>query len=167
MKLNEALFKVMLHLRNAFERDSESGTYEIQNGTIALQGEYGVGEWIAIVGSRLNGGVYVIKSEVANVYVLGNGTYDETPTKSEIFDGTIYRLAIPRMLLNVCEDIRNYKPPTAGGMEVTSESVLGMHSVTYASKDGRPLTWVDKFGKDLEQWREQFQTAAATRIFGG
>jgi len=159
MKLNESLFKVMLHIRNTFERDSESGTYEIQDGTITLQGEYVSGEWVAITGSRLNNGVYRIKV-VEGKLALTNGTDDDETVFNETFDGTIYRLAVPRMLLSVCEEVRNYKPS-----EVTSESVLGMHSVAYATNNGKPLTWQDKFSADLGQWREQFQTPTATRIF--
>lgn len=56
------LLPVMREVRNFFEISSESGEYEIKNGSITVTGRYVVGQYVAITGSILNDGVKRVES---------------------------------------------------------------------------------------------------------
>lgn len=51
----------MQECRNFFVHSSEDGTYTIEDGKINAKGDYIVGQYIRIMGSMLNDGVYLIE----------------------------------------------------------------------------------------------------------
>jgi len=156
--LNDTILEVMQELRNDFVVDGEHGEYNIDTGEITLQNDYISGEWVAIVGSKLNDGVYMVKVGDRS-HILTDGESNVTVTHDESFEGSVYRLRLPRLLISVCKDIQSYNPS-----DIVSERVDGDYSVTFATgKNGKPLTWQEKFSGELDQWRNQFHVSEVLR----
>lgn len=71
------LLPVMREVRNFFEISSESGEFEIKSGSIAVNGRYVVGQYVAITGSILNDGVKRVESITDGVisFTIPRGEY--------------------------------------------------------------------------------------------
>ena len=154
-KLNETMLNVIRYLHNGgiaahWLAGSESGSFTLNAGAIDLTGTYLVGEWIAIVGSRLNDGIYEV---VGGSVELGNGSDDEMPVSNETFDGAVYRLKFPSGFVQTCKRIMDYMNSPQGdpaNADVVSHSVVGFYSETRATgADGLPIGWEKKFASGL------------------
>jgi len=172
MKLNEAIFMVLRDLRNAFEGEKEEGVYAVKDDAINLKNEYKPGMWIAITGSVLNDGLYVLKkTSVSSLWQLTNGTDDDSPVQNEeSFNGSVWRLKPPGGFITLCKEIAEWFDSEAGrNRGVVSESVLGFHKVEFAmDKNGQVAGWDTLFANRIPgSWRKMWQTTAATTIFGG
>jgi hypothetical protein len=174
MKLNEFILMMIRHLRNAFEVSGSIGDYAIDDGSILLYEDYLVGEWIAIVGSRVNDGIYRIDESIPTTpltgkykYRLGNGTDAESPVTDEAFTGTVWSLKLPRSLVTLCGEIKAWMDSPAGKpTNITSESVVGFYSKTMAtSENGMPVGWEDVFKSRIHDgWREMFSSELVSSL---
>lgn len=84
------MYETMLTCNNYFERTSEYGDYTVLNNSIATcRGIYYTGQYVRIIGSLFNDGVYKITA-------LSNGTITLDGTlQDEAFNGYIVGLAVP------------------------------------------------------------------------
>jgi len=162
MKLNEVILVVMRELRRTFEIDSESGVYSIFNSEIQLRRDYIKGEWIIITGSRFNDGVYQLKRTLPDTpLLLTNGSDNGIAVEDEDdFQGTIWRLRLPRDFIALCKEINAFMDSPEGKQSaIVSENVVGVHSWSKATgKEGKPLGWQQLFGNRLSPWRRMFST---------
>lgn len=65
------LLSVMREVRNFFNISSESGGFEIKNGSISVTNKYVIGQYVAITGSILNNGVKRVESFQDGVISFG------------------------------------------------------------------------------------------------
>lgn len=137
------LEKILLHLRNWFAVDGgvHFGTYTVEEGCIELPFLQD-GQYFRIVGSVFNDGVH---------------KYPGTNLKPERFQGAIWALAIPREVLELCDEITAWqeKNGEAAIGPYQSES-FGGYSYTKATDavTGGVVTWQTAFRNRLNQWRK-------------
>ena len=164
MKVNQAVLMVLRHLRNAFETGKENGDFTITDGKVALAETYLSGEWVAITGSRLNDGIYRIKFD-AGEYLLTNGTDNELAVEDESFTGSVWRLGLPKDLIDLCKDVQAWLDSSAGqpgAGAITSESVVGFYSVKFATpkEGGNSGGWESAFANRINSgWRNMYGSA--------
>jgi len=145
--------QVMNEINNHFPRTLDAGKYTINGDTLtgALVANYQAGQYVYIIGSILNDGVYKI-TEVAP----GEITLDTT-LADEVGEFAVWGLAIPNAFLKIVEDIEAYqaKGPSDG---VASESI-GRYSVSYKNGGG----WRDIFKGRLDVYRCIYDTTKRPR----
>ena len=140
------------YLRNWFDRDRFIGRFEISNGVITplfnvaesflLDGQY-----IRIVGSLLNDGVYQ--------YHAGQPIEG---LRDEDFDGAVWSLAIPAEVVALDKEIDDWIKANgkASTSPFSSENLsAGSYSYSKASGDSiASLAWTSVFAPQLGQWRK-------------
>ena len=104
-------------------------------------------QYVLIIGSKINDGVYKVSSIVGNKLFI-EVDFDLTPEVPECF---VYSLAIPRQLLNLVSEIEAYNLKSSG---VSSES-LGDYSVNYGNENG-DVSWIVAFRKRLAPFRKVY-----------
>ena len=116
-----------------------------------------VDQYIRIVGTRLNDGVYKV-SAVGDNSVTVNSTLLDEESDQDLDYVTIYELNIPQKLLSLVDEMITWEassssPVTVGNIQ--SEK-LGPHSITYAKtgSSNKPVTVFDVFGGRLKRWRK-------------
>lgn len=119
------LTDVLKHLGNYFERDFELGDFSISANTIAVSKTYKAGQYVRIMDSLLNDGVYKVLSFSAGVMTIDGTLADET------FNGYIVSLAVPSNVVDISQQMQDYQAMTAKG--IASESVPN-YSVSYSSQ---------------------------------
>ena len=141
------------YLRNYFDRERYFGDFTISNGVITGSVSLALleNQYIRIVGSRLNDGVYKYKS--AGI----------TGLSDEAFNGAIWSLAIPKDVIDLNAEIDAWKAKYGGvdsaAMSPFSSESFGGYSYTkaqgFASTGGGMLTdWQSLFASRLSQWRK-------------
>ena len=143
------------HLRNWFERDKYIGDFTISNGVIIPLGKSMNllnGQYIRIVGSILNDGVYQYSTESSI-----SGLKDET------FHGAVWSLAIPKELVAIDKEIDAWQAKN-GDVESASMSPFNSESFggySYTKSSGRSEEsnsglggWQNAFANRLSQWRK-------------
>ena len=130
--------------------DIHSGTYTIENGSIALPFLI-VGQYFRIVGSAMNDGVY---------------EYPATDLAAETFTGAIWAMKVPRAVRDIAVEAEalEAKNKDALNSPFQSENVIGVYSYTktISYQSGGAQTGVDSwlfgrygvFGARLNQWRK-------------
>ena len=143
----------MEYLHNYFYKFKEKGKFKIEFNTISanekeLRGTYYVGQYVRIIGSSVNDGIY----EVVAVQEDGlTGITLKGCLKDEIFEGYICSLAIPKAFRELVVDIQAYidkQEPSA----MVSES-FGGYSYTKGTINGQLATWQNVFFNDLKPYR--------------
>jgi len=143
------LYEICEHLHNFFDtRDGEyidrtAGTFAISSGVISpLSSSLIAGQYIRIVGSLLNDGIYLLPSN-STISTL----VDET------FTGAVFGLAIPRDLVTLDSEISAYVAanPASG---YVSESFGGWSGTRATGANGAPLSWKSVFAARLNRWRK-------------
>lgn len=140
------------YLRNYFLRDDKDkhfGEFEIASGVI-LPSDLGLLEdqYIRIVGSVLNDGVYQYKS--AGIQGL----------KDESFNGAIWALAIPKEVVDLNAEIdtwrAKYEAVDGAAMSPFTNESFGGYSYTKStgSADAGVGGWQNAFANRLSQWRK-------------
>jgi len=115
-----------------------------------------VNQYIRIVGTRLNDGVYKV-SVVGDNSVTVNATLIDEESDEDLDYVTIYELNIPQKLLSLVTEMVTWEassssPVTVGNIQ--SEK-LGPHSITYAKNaSSKPITVFDVFGGRIKRWRK-------------
>ena len=110
-------------------------------------------QYIRILGSRLNDGVYKATGITDTVVTVGTPLIDE-----DYGYVTIYELAIPQKLLDIVDEMVTWEasgssPVTVGNIQ---SETLGPHSVTYAKtgSSNKPMTVFDTFNGRIKRWRK-------------
>ena len=143
------LNEICEHLHNFFDtRDGEfidrtADTFTISSGLISpLSSSLIAGQYIRIVGSLLNDGIYLLPSNFT-ISTLVN----------ETFTGAIFGLAIPRDLVTLDTEITAYVAanPASG---YVSESFGGWSGTRATGASGAPLSWKTVYGARLNRWRK-------------
>lgn len=135
------MYATLLACNNFFERSSEYGRYTISENAIAVRGDYKAGQYVRIMDSLLNDGVYKIASVEA-----GEITLTETLTDEE-FCGYIVGLAIPNEFITLAAKVEAF---TNRG--ISSESIPN-YSVSFNAKNG-----VEAYRSDLQAYMKPFQS---------
>lgn len=140
----ESLLK---YLNNFFYNFGEYGQHEISFNKITVKGVYYVGQYVKIVGSCVNDGVYqVLKVDSGTITLVGE-------LSNEAFTGTIFSLGVPGRLKEISEQIQEFnRQLTTNGF--ASES-FGDYSYTKATNaNGELVGWKDIFKDDLRPYRK-------------
>jgi len=147
------MYATLLACNNFFERSSEYGRYTISENAIAVRGDYKAGQYVRIMDSLLNDGVYKISTVEA-----GEITLDATLTDEE-FCGYIVGLAIPNEFITLAAKVEAF---TNRG--IASESIPN-YSVSFNAKNG-----VEAYRSDLQAYMKPFQSRYSflrwVRIYG-
>lgn len=146
--------EICLYCKNFFLKDHENsiyaGTYVIENGMIYPVNFLKVGQYFYIHGSVLNNGVYQYTGEAI------------AELQDEIFDGSVWEMAVPPAFLKLCEEItawraKNESADSQNMKPFSSESVSGVYSYSKAgtgsSESGGIMTWQDAFKSRLNKFR--------------
>ena len=143
------LNEICEHLHNFFDtRDGEyidrtAGTFEISDGVISpLSSSLVAGQYIRIVGSLLNDGIYLLPDD-----------FTIADLQDETFTGAIFGLAIPRDLVTLDSEISAYVTanPASG---YVAESFGGWSGTKATGANGAPLSWKSVFAARLNRWRK-------------
>lgn len=137
------------YLRNYFERAKCFGTFTITDGVITTTAEDFApleGQYIRVVGSYLNDGVY--QYTAAGIEGLQN----------ETFGGAVWLLAIPKEVVALDSEIDAWVDKYKSAIEspYSSESLTASsYSYTKGSSDSvGGVTWQKAFAARLSQWRK-------------
>ena len=126
--------------RNWFDVDRRIGRFEIENGTITLD-FLREGQFFRIVGSVFNDGVYKYD--------------DELELKDEVFDGAIWSMAVPNVVLDLVAKINQWETDNADTLNGAYQSEsFGGYSYSLGTSGGEGMTWQTHFKKDLERWQK-------------
>ena len=135
----QILTTVCRSLPRFFERSSESGTFTIENEILTGNAAtYLVGSYIAVTGSLINNGVYLVNDSM--ITLVG--------AKNEVFQGTIYQLAIPNDFLAMVEEIQ-------GNIETTAKVDQGITSFSFGGYSESRATTADGV---VASWREVYKS---------
>lgn len=111
--------EIMRKCNNYFYSFKERGKYTIANNTITVRGKYRAGNYIRIMGSMFNDGIYEVVGFLNGVVSVADELFNE-----EVELGTICSLVPPQdfkdIVARIVEAKREYKPK-----EYTSQSVEG------------------------------------------
>ncbi len=139
--------ELMLKCNNYFYRFREAGAYVISNNKIiGVRGKYAKGQYIRIINSILNDGVYKISAIAENEITIEEGLNDE------MFNGTICGLAVPSKFIDIANKIKAYDSEYKAS-DIISESVTGYSYTKATNKDGKALTGTDIYADEWKQYR--------------
>lgn len=151
------LDEIMRDINNHFARDRatdelfgyESNKYEIIDDTIAVWNKYVVGQFIAIVGSVLNDGVYEITDCYNGIIVVS-----PLPVADEIFEGTIFSLRVPREFLELAKEIDAFSQSRDGQASNIISASFGIQSQSFGTDaNGVRAGWQTVFRQKLHKYR--------------
>jgi len=137
------LNELLNHLKNWFVLSDgiRTGRYHVESGGIELPFLL-ENQYFRICGSVFNDGVY---------------QYPATGLTDEVFDGTVWALAIPKEILTLAEEIEVWqsKNSETSSSPYQSES-FGGYSYTRASDPvtGGAVSWQTAFRSRLNKWRK-------------
>lgn len=133
------------YLRNYFCKHKYFGIFTISNGTITYDGgemDLLPGQYIRIVGSVLNDGVYQY-----------SGTME---LSDEDFYGAVWSMAVPAELISLSGEIAEWTEKNKKVIEspYSSESYGGYSYTKATSGDGASYDWRTQFASRLKKWRK-------------
>jgi len=143
------LSEIMESINNYFinPKQVEKGNFRIENGIINVGNDYFIGQYIRIIGSILNDGVYLVSDNILTL----SGARDEA------FNGIVVGLTVPQAFIKLAEEIEKYEKSSSGIQKGFTSISIGSFSGSRASnKDGIPLVWQETFRKDLDKYRRMF-----------
>lgn len=149
--------KLLGSLNNYFYSFGEFGTHKIDFGRITVVGKYRVGQYVKVVGSTLNDGVYLVAQVNDGTISLNGDLIDEE------FEGTVFSLAIPRQLIDLADEIKEFKAQNVAGIYV-SESFEGYSYTRATNGRGGVATWKDVFKEDLRQYRKMVDSTRGVKM---
>ena len=135
--------RIMQEINNFFENSYEQGAFSITDDEIVVTGKYVRGQYIRIVDSILNDGVYKI------IRVQGQTITLEKELLNEDFEGYIVGLAVPRNFIDICNKISEFNNNNKG---IASESIPN-YSISY---DTTYKSGLEKYAKDLAIYRKPY-----------
>ena len=119
------LYDLMNKCNNYFICDYESGNFIIENKVIELNGVYKVNQYIRIVNSLFNDGIYKIVKITDNKIELDNAIDEE-------FNGYVCGLKVPSDFIKLLDKINVYESHIKKG--ISSESIPN-YSISYNNED--------------------------------
>ena len=132
-------------VNNYFEQTRIFGKFEIINGNIDLN-KYGIqeGQYIRIVGSVFNDGVYQYLIPPENELV------------DEIFDGSVWAMAVPSSVIAQTEEINQWLQENQSTLNSPYQSEsFGGYSYTLKTENAEGgLNWQTHFRRKLDRWRK-------------
>lgn len=138
------------YLKNWFEKDKYIGDITIQDNIILPTMPIQNGQYIRIVGSVFNDGIYQIPlAEGVNL-------------TDESFHGAVWLLAIPKEVLDLAKDIEAWQSKY-GGVDSQAMSPFNSESFggySYSKSSGSSAngivngTWQSAFSERLARWRK-------------
>ncbi len=137
------LEQLLGHLHNWFIDRTVSGSFDIRNGSIDVDGMQD-GQWFRIIGSVFNDGLHLAPA---------NDLHDES------FNGKVQLLAVPQAVVSLAEDIKAWCDDNAKALAspYTSES-FGGYSYSKAADSfggtGAPLGWQYQFRSRINEWKK-------------
>lgn len=144
------LNEICEHLHNFFDKrddgeyiDRSAGTFTILNGLISpLSSSLIAGQYIRIVGSLLNDGIYLLPSN-----------FTISSLVNETFTGAVFGLEIKRDLVTLDSEITAYVAanPASG---YVSESFGGWSGTKATGANGAPISWKSVYAARLNRWRK-------------
>ena len=136
------LEQILRHMNNWFLVDAHNGTFAVENGSIALP-FLQEGQFFRVIGSVFNDGLH---------------QYPDYEMTDEIFDGSVWALAIPRAVLTLSEEISAWQEKNGEVAESPYQSEsFGGYSYTKksAGADGEAaMSWQAVFRARLNCWRK-------------
>ena len=141
------MYNIMKYLNNYFYNFKEYGEYSILNNTIEVKGEYLIGQYILIKDSILNDGIYKITKVENDIITL------EENLNTELFEGYICSLSVPKDFIEICEEIKKYNSKQVK-TDIVSESFPGGYSYSKSTINGDLSSWKDVFKNELSSYRK-------------
>ena len=143
----EMLTELLQYLRDWFAKTIYAGDFAIEDGVLKTEYSGGNvnladGQYFRIIGSALNDGVY---------------KWPTTTLNDEIFDGAVWGLAIPPVVVSLADEITEWQSKYGGSASspYQSESYSrGAYSRTKASAGAKAVTWQTVFADRLAPWRK-------------
>lgn len=137
------LEQVLVHIHNWFERDYVWSEWKIEGGALDLP-HVQEGQYFRITGSVFNDGLH---------------QYPAKDLKDEIFTGSIYGLAIPKSVIDLAYEIKEWqdKNGSAADSPFSSESFenYSYSKASNASNSGDSLSgWQKAFSGRLNPYRK-------------
>ena len=115
---------------NYFEKFYINGEFTIDNKRIVLPSKFVKGQYIRIIGSLLNDGVYKIEEKDSDNFATLSSLQDE------VFTGYIVGLAVPRGFEDLATQVDDWNKKNASRRGLASESSLnGYYSWSANAKD--------------------------------
>lgn len=139
--MENILTAICVELNNYFAnpQDIYRGRYTVENGFLDapfLQ----EGQFFRVVGSVHNDGVY---------------RYPAPELQDESFDGAIYAMKVPPLVLQIADDIAKWEAdPANSASPYTSESFGGYSYTKATDSNGVAAGWQTIFGEKLRRWRK-------------
>lgn len=140
------LTELCQELRNWFDRERHTGTFEISGGNIVcdfLQ----EGQYFRLIGSIFSDGVH---------------QYPAADLPSETFTGAVWALAIPAPVVTLSEEIdtwrAKYEAPDSAAMSPFQSESFGGYSYAKGASGSNGNTsgvsWQNAFAARLNKWRK-------------
>lgn len=138
-------------LKNWFEQSKLIGQFEVKDGVVTIYNDgtpvpFAEGQYFRIVGSIFNDGVWKYG--------------DDNDLVNEVFDGAVWFLAIPKEVVNLSNDIDDWKAKymtldSPAMSPFTSES-FGGYSYSKSTGDANSgnTSWQNNFKSQLNKWRK-------------
>lgn len=136
------LTELCAHLRNYFEVSNgrHFGTFTISGGSIAPLDFLQEGQYFRIIGSVFNDGVH---------------KYGEANLTDETFDGAVWAMAVPNVVVALADEIKAYNESDVGkASPYTSESFGGYAYTKATDSNGAPINWKKVFASRMNAWRK-------------
>ena len=136
--MEKTLTEVCLYLNNFFWRQKREGTIKIVDGTFTAD-YLKEGQYFRILGSDLNDGVYI---------------YPATDLKDEIFEGSIWSMAVPQAVIDLASDIQAWqeKYGSVDSIAMSPYSSENFGNYGYSKEVGG----VDDSGNSKNSWKSIF-----------
>jgi hypothetical protein len=144
--LNNFFYRLTLGLTNfSFTRDL---TFTASTNKVAgdFTDTFIVGEYVQILGSRLNDGIYLVKV-ITTTELTIDETVDLTFTDETEIECTITKLYIPNELVSLIADIKTYEATANNGVLREKQ---GSREVDYAGSS----TWSSVFASRLNKYKK-------------
>lgn len=142
------LTELCQELKNWFDRERHTGTFEIQDGNLTAD-FLREGQYFRIMGSIFSDGVH---------------QYPAADLPSETFEGAVWALAIPAPVIRLSEEIdewrAKYEAADSAAMSPFSSESFGGYSYSKSgtgNSDGGGTTggsWRTAFASRLNMWRK-------------
>ena len=129
---------VLMYLNNWFVMGRYDDTYTIEDGKLTLPFLVN-GQYFRICGSVFNDGLH---------------QYPAENLTDEVFDGTVWALAVPKALLSTVEDITAWTAKNGENGPYTSESFGGYSYSKATNSKGMAVGWRDVFAAQLAPWKK-------------
>lgn len=135
------LTELCQELRNWFDRERYSGTFEIQNGEFVGINIPPVqeGMYFRICGSWFNDGIY---------------QYPDAEMRNESFTGSVWLLSIPAPVLQLAEEIKAWREKYEGADSAAMSPYMSESFGGYSYQKGSAITSSDTSG--AVSWKRTF-----------